>query len=69
MSADNRPAEPAVTLRLALEEGMTAEEYERAVALLGRTPTWTKLALSQATWSASEPTDSMMSATRAGTSP
>jgi phosphoribosylformylglycinamidine synthase len=49
--ADATPKEPEVTLRLALEEGMTAEEYQRAVALLGRTPTWTELGIVAVMWS------------------
>jgi phosphoribosylformylglycinamidine synthase len=43
--------EPAVDLDLAIKEGMTAEEYERAVELLGRTPTWTELGIIAVMWS------------------
>ncbi|HYV84606.1 MAG TPA: phosphoribosylformylglycinamidine synthase subunit PurL [Patescibacteria group bacterium] len=51
MRAGATPREPEVTLRLALEEGMTEEEYGRAVALLGRTPTWTELGIVAVMWS------------------
>jgi phosphoribosylformylglycinamidine synthase subunit PurL len=51
VSADAAPREPEVTLGLALEEGMTEEEYGRAVALLGRTPTWTELGIVAVMWS------------------
>jgi phosphoribosylformylglycinamidine synthase len=39
------PKEPVVNLDLALKEGMSRDEYERAVQLLGRTPTWTELGI------------------------
>ena len=43
--------EPEVTRELAREEGMTSEEYDRACALLGRTPTFTELAIIAVMWS------------------
>ena len=48
-----RPAgrEPEVTRDLARREGMTSEEYDLAVALLGRTPTFTELGIVAVMWS------------------
>ncbi|HZM71116.1 MAG TPA: AIR synthase-related protein, partial [Candidatus Cryosericum sp.] len=43
--------EPEVTRELAREEGMTSEEYDRACALLGRTPSFTELAIIAVMWS------------------
>ena len=44
-------AEPKVTLDLALEAGLTAEEYDRILSRLGREPTYTELGLFSALWS------------------
>jgi len=44
-------AEPKVTLDLARDLGLTAEEYDRIVTRLGREPTWTELGLFSALWS------------------
>ena len=44
-------AEPKVTLELALAHGLTAEEYDRIIARLGREPTFTELGLFSALWS------------------
>ncbi len=43
--------EPGVTRELALQHGLTAEEYDRAVALLGRTPSYTELGIVSVMWS------------------
>ena len=43
--------EPVVDRALARQEGMTDEEYDRAVAILGRTPTFTELAIIAVMWS------------------
>jgi len=43
--------DPEVTRELARQEGMTGEEYDRACALLGRTPTFTELAIIAVMWS------------------
>ncbi len=43
--------EPQVDVSLAKQQGMTAEEYERLVAVLGRTPTYTELGIAAALWS------------------
>jgi phosphoribosylformylglycinamidine synthase len=44
-------SEPKVTVALAGELGLTAEEYGRVVTLLGREPSWTELGLFSALWS------------------
>ncbi|HYS17839.1 MAG TPA: phosphoribosylformylglycinamidine synthase subunit PurL [Candidatus Binatia bacterium] len=44
-------AEPKVTLDLALEAGLTAEEYDRILSRLGREPSYTELGLFSALWS------------------
>jgi phosphoribosylformylglycinamidine synthase len=46
-----RGAEPKVTLDLALDSGLTAEEYDRILSRLGREPTYTELGLFSALWS------------------
>ena len=43
--------EPLVNCDLALQHGMTAQEYDRAVAALGRTPTYTELGVISVMWS------------------
>ena len=43
--------DPVVTRDLALQHGMTAEEYDRAVQALGRTPTYTELGIVSVMWS------------------
>ena len=43
--------EPEVNRYLALQHGMTEEEYDRAVAALGRTPTYTELGVISVMWS------------------
>jgi phosphoribosylformylglycinamidine synthase subunit PurL len=45
-----RPGDPAITPALVAEHGLTAEEYDRLVALLGRTPTFTELGVVSALW-------------------
>ena len=44
-------APPKVTLDLALESGLTADEYDRILTRLGREPTYTELGLFSALWS------------------
>ena len=46
-----RIAEPAVTLELAREHGLTEEEYQIIVQRLGRTPTFTELGIYSVMWS------------------
>ena len=43
--------EPEVTRDLALQHGLTGEEYDRAVAALGRAPSYTELGIVAAMWS------------------
>src|SRR5437867_1506678 len=43
--------EPSVTRDLALAHGLTAEEYDRAVQALGRTPTYAELGMISVMWS------------------
>jgi len=43
--------EPEVTLELAKRHGLTQEEYERIIALLGRVPTYTELGIYSVMWS------------------
>jgi phosphoribosylformylglycinamidine synthase subunit PurL len=51
VTAAPRPGDPAITPALVAEHGLTAEEYDRLVAMLGRTPTFTELGIVSALWS------------------
>jgi phosphoribosylformylglycinamidine synthase len=46
-----RPGDPAITPALVAEHGLTTDEYDRLVAMLGRTPTFTELGIVSALWS------------------
>ncbi len=46
-----RPGDPVITPTLISEHGLTTEEYERLVAMLGREPTFTELGIVSALWS------------------
>src|SRR5881392_2485787 len=46
-----RPGDPLITPALVAEHGLTRGEYERLVAMLGRTPTFTELGIVSALWS------------------
>jgi len=46
-----RPGDPVITPALVAEHGLTKVEYERLVAMLGRTPTFTELGVVSALWS------------------
>jgi phosphoribosylformylglycinamidine synthase len=46
-----RPGDPAITPELVAEHGITEHEYDRLVAMLGRTPTFTELGIVSALWS------------------
>ena len=46
-----RPGDPAITPALIGEHGLTKQEYERLVAMLGRAPTFTELGIVSALWS------------------
>jgi len=47
----SRPGDPAITPALVAEHGLNTKEYERLVAMLGRTPTFTELGIISALWS------------------
>jgi phosphoribosylformylglycinamidine synthase len=46
-----RPGDPAISPALVAEHGLTAAEYARVVAMLGRDPTFTELGIVSALWS------------------
>jgi phosphoribosylformylglycinamidine synthase len=50
-SVEPRPGDPAITPELVREHGLTAEEFDRLVSMLGRTPTFTELGIISALWS------------------
>jgi len=47
----NFPGEPEITLQIALEHGLTEEEYGRILKILGRVPTYTELGIYSVMWS------------------
>ena len=49
--SDHTSNEPTVNLELALEHGLTLEEYEMIVQRLGRTPSFTELGVYSVMWS------------------
>ena len=49
--SDHTSNEPSVNLELALEHGLTLEEYEMIVQRLGRTPSFTELGVYSVMWS------------------
>lgn len=51
MSVVAKNNEPEVTLALALEHGLTKEEYERILGILQRIPTYTELGIYSVMWS------------------
>ncbi len=51
MSATPRPGDPVITPALVAEHGLTPSEYEKLVAMLERTPTFTELGVISALWS------------------
>jgi phosphoribosylformylglycinamidine synthase subunit PurL len=46
-----RPGDPQITPALIAEHGLTSDEYDRLVAMLGRAPTFTELGIVSALWS------------------
>ena len=46
-----RPGDPTISPALVAEHGLTAAEYARVVAMLGRDPTFTELGIVSALWS------------------
>jgi phosphoribosylformylglycinamidine synthase len=45
------PKEPVVDLKLAIEHGLSEEEYDKICTILGRTPTYTELGIYSVMWS------------------
>jgi len=50
-SAAPRAGDPMITPELVAEHGLTSDEYDRLVGMLGRTPTFTELGIVSALWS------------------
>jgi phosphoribosylformylglycinamidine synthase subunit PurL len=50
-AVEPRPGDPRITPALISEHGLTTDEYERLVAMLGREPTFTELGIVSALWS------------------
>jgi phosphoribosylformylglycinamidine synthase II len=46
-----RPGDPTITPALIAEHGLTRDEYDRLLNMLGRTPTFTELGIVSALWS------------------
>ncbi|HET7456092.1 MAG TPA: phosphoribosylformylglycinamidine synthase subunit PurL [Gemmatimonadaceae bacterium] len=46
-----RPGDPAITPALVAEHGITPDEYQKLVAMIGREPTFTELGIVSALWS------------------
>ena len=51
MTVTARPGDPVITPALVAEHGLTSDEFDRLVAMLGRTPTFTELGIVSALWS------------------
>jgi len=51
VTATPRPGDPIITPALVAEHGLTADEFDRLVNMLGRTPTFTELGVISALWS------------------
>ena len=50
-NVEPRPGDPEITPELVREHGITPEEFDRLVVMLGRTPTFTELGVVSALWS------------------
>ena len=48
---ESRPGDPVITPAMVADHGITTFEYERLIAMLGRTPTFTELGVVSALWS------------------
>src|ERR1041385_1576731 len=48
---ESRPGDPVITPALISEHGLTTEEYQKLVDMLGREPTFTELGIVSALWS------------------
>jgi len=51
VTATPRPGDPVITPALVAEHGLTPDEYQRLVDMLGRAPTFTELGIVSALWS------------------
>ncbi len=51
MPATPRPGDPVITPALVAEHGISPDEFDRVVAMLGRQPTFTELGIVSALWS------------------
>jgi len=51
VNVESRPGDPLITPALVAEHGLTTDEYDRLVAMLGRAPTFTELGIVSALWS------------------
>ncbi|CAN5587194.1 phosphoribosylformylglycinamidine synthase subunit PurL [soil metagenome] len=51
MTVTARAGDPAITPALIAEHGLTTDEFDRLVAMLGRTPTFTEIGIVSALWS------------------
>ena len=51
VSASARPGDPAITPELVAEHGLSPEEYQLVLGILGREPTFTELGVFSAMWS------------------
>ena len=49
-AVEPRPGDPAITPALVAEHGLTTDEYDRLVRMLGREPTFTELGIVSALW-------------------
>ena len=45
------PNEPAITPQIVAEHGLSPDEYQRVLAIMGRTPTMVELGIFSAMWS------------------
>ena len=50
-TVEPRPGDPTITSALVAEHGLTPEEYDRLLDMLGRQPTFTELGIVSALWS------------------
>lgn len=50
-AVDPRPGDPEITPEVVADHGLSEEEYERVVRIMGRTPTFTELGVFSAMWS------------------
>ncbi|MDB4876116.1 MAG: Phosphoribosylformylglycinamidine synthase 2 [Gemmatimonadetes bacterium] len=50
-SVEPRPGDPAITPALIAEHGLTVDEFDKLLAMLGREPTFTELGIVSALWS------------------